>query len=70
MVSPAKRMKNPIEEHAQLNEAILKEQKHFSINESYTLNPRSLVQVSDKPNRVRPEDFSQLPEDRETEKQL
>jgi hypothetical protein len=43
MASPAKRMKNPIEEHAQLNEAILKEQKHFSINESYTLNPRSLV---------------------------
>jgi hypothetical protein len=61
--SPVKRIKNPIEEHAQLNEAIRKEQQHFTINENYTLNPRSLVQITEKPNRVRPGDFSQLPAD-------
>ena len=40
--SPApRRIKNPIEEHACLNEAIKKEKHSQTIYETFTLNPRS-----------------------------
>mmetsp|Transcript_3299 Transcript_3299/g.6835 ORF Transcript_3299/g.6835 Transcript_3299/m.6835 type:complete len:108 (-) Transcript_3299:138-461(-) len=51
MSSPQRRQKNPIEEHACINEAIKKELKHTRIHETFNLNPRSLVIISDKPTR-------------------
>lgn len=52
-----RRVKNPIEEHACLNEAIKKEKLSSTIYETFTLNPRScnhhtVVLLTDKPNRT------------------
>ncbi|OMJ73922.1 hypothetical protein SteCoe_27304 [Stentor coeruleus] len=51
MSSPQRKL-NPIEEHACLNEAIRKEMQFSRINETFTLNPNSLILLTDKPNKT------------------
>ena len=50
MSSQPRRIKNPLEEHAYINEAIKRENKYARTNETFTLNPHSLQMLSDKPN--------------------
>lgn len=50
MSSQPRRIKNPLEEHAYINEAIKRENRYARTNEVFTLNPRSLIMLSDKPN--------------------
>ena len=70
MSSPAKKLVNQVEQHAQLNERIKQESLHFHINENFTLNPRTLHSVAEKPNRVTPASFAPDVEIDETEQQL
>lgn len=66
----APRRMNPVEENACRVEAIRKEQYHFNVNETFTLNPRSrilyvVLLLTEKPNRStfqRP-DSQEIPSD-------
>ena len=70
MAAPPKRVINQVELHAQLNERIKQESLHFNINENFTLNPRTLHTVAEKPNRVTPASFAPDVEHTETEQEL